>query len=159
MALKCQNLERNEIEIETFVSILIPRHWKAFKSFIHDSAFFHILTFQCHSMPTFLLGFVCIDISFFYHNLAALMLIFTFLSILLKHMVVEVLCMALRRFEMAFWVTPNLAFETSLQQVMPPIRNFRKFYLLPCRSLTSKSPLLKRCNHSRHVLSLRAASP
>ena len=36
-------------------------------------------------------GFVCIDISFCYQNLAALMLIFTFLSTLLKYMVVAAL--------------------------------------------------------------------
>ena len=36
-------------------------------------------------------GFVCIDISSCYHKLAALMLIFTFLSTLLKYMVVDVL--------------------------------------------------------------------
>ena len=37
-------------------------------------------------------GFVCIDISSCYQNLAALMLIFTFLSTLLKYMVVAALC-------------------------------------------------------------------
>ena len=36
-------------------------------------------------------GFVCIDISSCYQNLAALMLIFTFLSTLLKYMVVAAL--------------------------------------------------------------------
>ena len=37
-------------------------------------------------------GFVCIDISCCYQNLAALILIFTFLSNLLKRMVVAALC-------------------------------------------------------------------
>ena len=37
MALKCQSLERNGIEDKTFERILIPS--------------------QCHSMPTFLMGF------------------------------------------------------------------------------------------------------
>ena len=37
-------------------------------------------------------GFICIDISSCYQNLAALMLIFTFLSTLLKYMVVAALC-------------------------------------------------------------------
>ena len=37
-------------------------------------------------------GFVCIDISSCYQNLAARMLIFTFLSTLLKYMVVAALC-------------------------------------------------------------------
>ena len=37
-------------------------------------------------------GFVCIDIISCYHNLAALMLIFTFLSTLLKYMIVDALC-------------------------------------------------------------------
>ena len=36
-------------------------------------------------------GFVCIDISSCYHILAALMLVLTFLSTLLKYMVVDVL--------------------------------------------------------------------
>ena len=36
-------------------------------------------------------GFVCIDISSCYQNLAALMFIFTFLSTLLKYMVVAAL--------------------------------------------------------------------
>ena len=44
MAFICQNLERKEIEKETF------------KSFILDSVFFQILIFQCHLMPTFLMG-------------------------------------------------------------------------------------------------------
>ena len=38
-------------------------------------------------------GFVCIDISSCYQNLAALMLIFTFLSTLLKYIVVAALWM------------------------------------------------------------------
>ena len=36
-------------------------------------------------------GFVYIDISSYYHNLAALILIFTFLSNLVKYMLVDVL--------------------------------------------------------------------
>ena len=46
MALKCQNLERNGIESGTFEYILIPRHLKAFKSFIIVSVSFQILIFQ-----------------------------------------------------------------------------------------------------------------
>ena len=37
-------------------------------------------------------GFVCIDISSFYTNLAALMLIFTFLSTFIKYMLLGILC-------------------------------------------------------------------
>ena len=52
-----------------------------------------------HTFPLFRIhriwgdgGFVCINISSCYQNLAALMLIFTFLSTLLKYMVVAALC-------------------------------------------------------------------
>ena len=43
MALKCQSLERNGIEDKTFECILIPRHYKEFKSYFLDSVFFRFL--------------------------------------------------------------------------------------------------------------------
>ena len=56
-----------------------------------------------------------------------------------------------------------LDFDTSLAQVMPPILHLRKPSLFHryagLRPAWSKSPFLKRWNHSRHVLSLIAASP
>ena len=54
------------------------------------------MSFNAHLLNGFRVagygGFVCTDISSCYHNLAALMLIFNFLSTLLKYMVVNVLC-------------------------------------------------------------------
>ena len=74
--------------------------------------------------------------------------------------------MALRRFEMACWVTPNDSTNSSCVLHGSSASNASNSesskilsFPLPCRSSTSKSPLLNRWNHSRHVLSLRAASP
>ena len=92
MELKCQNLGRNGIKNETSECILILRHKKAFKSSIIDSVSFQILTFQCHSMATFLLGIglrgtgvLFVIIRSCYRNLTAPMLIFTLLSTLVKY--------------------------------------------------------------------------
>ena len=58
------------------------------------SRFWHFNVIQCP--PSYCVSgfgdFVCIDISSCYHNLAALMRIFTFLSTLVKYMLVDVLC-------------------------------------------------------------------
>ena len=56
MTLKCQNLKKNGIENETFECPLMPKDYNAFKSFFLDSISFQILKFQCHLMPTLLLG-------------------------------------------------------------------------------------------------------
>ena len=74
--------------------------------------------------------------------------------------------MALRCFVMACWVSPDdctnssyVRHESSASNAS--ISEFSKIfsYPPPCQSSTSESLLLKRWNHSRHVLSLRATSP
>ena len=74
--------------------------------------------------------------------------------------------MALRRFEMAYWVTPNDSANSSYVWHKSSTSNASNSessktfpFPTPFRSSTSKSPLFKRWNHSRHVLSLRATSP
>ena len=67
--------------------------------------------------------------------------------------------MALRRFEMACWVTPNDSTNSSCvlhESSASNASNLESSKLFsfppPCRSSTSKSPILKCWNHSWHVL-------
>ena len=74
--------------------------------------------------------------------------------------------MALRRFKMASWVTYNDSDNSSCVWHESSVSNASNSgsskvfsFPPPSRASTSKSPLSKRWNHSRHVLSLREASP
>ena len=77
-----------------------------------------------------------------------------------------IILMALMRFEMTCWVTPNdsanyscIWHESSASNASNSESAKKKFFPPLCRSSTLKLPLLKRWNHWRHVPSLRAASP
>ena len=72
----------------------------------------------------------------------------------------------LRRFDKTFSVTPNdfadsswVWHESSASNAFNSESSEMFSFPLPCRSSTSKSQLLKRRNHSRHVFSLRTELP
>ena len=67
-------------------------------------------------------GFICINISSCYHNLAALMLIFTFSSTLVKYMLADVLCIRLSwNFDTNVWRLVQYRNHMDLITVVPSL--------------------------------------
>ena len=72
-------------------------------------------------------GFVCIDISFCYHNLVALILISTFISTLLKYMVVDVLWQKLIELCFVLLLYPTYSFNLAPLH-FPPVSETQNIF-------------------------------